>query len=229
MLDKPTGWALTADRTGAPELWPRLLAHLARTGHRPHLVHRLDKGTSGVLIVARTPGAQKHLTRAFAARAVAKTYLAECEGRWPPGGTWTVDLPLCRGRKGRYRVAGPREAIRVRPHRSGGGTADLPETAIRADGRAARTRFRILSSDGDGDPVTLLARPETGRTHQLRVHLCWLGLPIVGDPLYPRPRSGAGRLRLHCLRLVVPTRRGPSSFHAPLRSWAGPSDPEEQA
>jgi 23S rRNA-/tRNA-specific pseudouridylate synthase len=215
VLAKPAGVALLADRAGAPCLWDALPDLL---GGKPYLVHRLDKGTSGVLLVALDQPTQSALTRAFNRREVRKFYLAWVVGSLagaPPGvagekpyegRTRTVDLPLRPGRKSRYRVAGQRADIREDAR---GWTLSRTEP----EGHASLTRLRVLA-DGPRRSLVLL-EPRTGRTHQLRVHLSWIGHPILGDHLYGKPgapEQAAERLQLHCHRLVVP---GWGSFAAP--------------
>ena len=192
-IDKPPGVSLLADRSGAPCLWESLKAELGK----PYLVHRLDKGTSGVLAVARNRATQARLTRAFHDRLVRKAYLARVTGRMRVRGTGVIDLPLRPGRKNRYRIAGPRDGI----ERSG----DRWFHAAADGGHPSRTRFRVLRRDDQGS--CLLLQPVTGRTHQLRVHLSWVGHPIVGDSLYGTPGAPAQRaerLMLHALRLKLP-------------------------
>lgn len=194
VIDKPADVALLADRSGAPCLWDALPEAL---GARPLLVHRLDKGTSGVLLVALEREAQSQLTRAFAQRLVRKYYLAWVQGRLAATTSLCVNLPLRKGRKSRYRVAGPREQIRF----DGGGW----RLAGGGDGLDSLTRLRALAVAPERTLV--MAAPVTGRTHQLRVHLSWIGHPIMGDTLYGRPgapQQQAPRLQLHCRRLVVP-------------------------
>ena len=204
-IHKPPGVALLADRSGAPCLWEGLKAELGK----PYLVHRLDKGTSGVLAVARNQATQARLTRAFRDRLVQKTYLARVTGNPRVRGTGVIDLPLRPGRKNRYRIAGPRDGIR----RSG----DLWTHPAADGGHPARTRFRVLRRDAGR--TCLVLRPTTGRTHQLRVHLSWIGHPIAGDTLYGNPRSPAQRaerLMLHALRLKLP---GYPAITAPARGF----------
>ncbi len=159
------------------------LAQLPRAG----IVHRLDKDTSGLLVVARTPTAHTALTRQIAERRVTREYLAVCRGV-PTAGA-TLDRPIGRDRVDRVRMA------------------------VRADGRHAVTHFRVL--ERFRAHALLGVRLETGRTHQIRVHLAHAHHPILGDPLYggrfQRPRGasdvlvaalrGFARQALHATRL----------------------------
>jgi 23S rRNA-/tRNA-specific pseudouridylate synthase len=206
VLNKPPDVSMLADRSGAVCLWETLPDLL---GGKPYLVHRLDKGTSGVLLVALDAGTQRDLTRAFQQRRVRKFYLAWVIGVLARGRSADIDLPLTRGRKSRYRVAGLRTDIQQDAR---GWRLQPPRPA----GHASRTRIRVLLDTPQR--TLLLAVPVTGRTHQLRVHLSWVGHPIVGDHLYGRPRAPeqqASRLQLHCHRLVIP---GVGRFTAPTTS-----------
>ena len=199
IYDKPAGIALLRDRSGANDLWTRLQA-----GPKPYLVHRLDKGTSGVLLVAKNQAAQSKLTRLFAQRAVRKYYLAWVDGTIPAGSTHDIDLPLCRGRKSRYRIAGNRADIRFENGRY----------CVTQDREGVPARTLIRPIQARQDKTLVLIKPLTGRTHQIRVHLGWLGWPIVGDPLYNRnvrPQTPA-RMCLHARSLFVP---GLTCCHAP--------------
>ena len=128
------------------------LRGLSRSG----LIHRLDKDTSGLLVVARTPEAHTALTRQLMARSVAREYRAVCAGVMTGGGT--VEAPIGRHRADRLRMA------------------------VRADGRAAVTHYRVLERFRAHTYVDV--KLETGRTHQIRLHLAHLHYPIVGDPVY---------------------------------------------
>ncbi|MEM8766033.1 MAG: RNA pseudouridine synthase [Pseudomonadota bacterium] len=208
VLNKPAGLSVLKDRSGAPCLWDRLPTIV---DGKPYLVHRLDKPTSGVLIVARSAPAQARLTKAFQARRVRKFYLAWVVG--DPGASGEIDLPLKKGRKNRFRVAGLREDI----SKTGNRWQLRPGSAFE-DGHDSRTRFRRLA--GRESRSLLLLMPATGRTHQLRVHLAWIGHPIVGDLLYGSPDSdfqAGDRLQLHAHRLVVP---GQGSWSAPIGDFS---------
>lgn len=146
---------------------------------RPGIVHRLDKGTSGVMVVARTPTAHASLAEQFADHSVDRRYLALVWGRMP-GDQGTVEAPL-----GRH----PTDRLRF---------------AVRDDGKHAVTHWERIAEghygvagDAAGGTVSLLrCRLETGRTHQIRVHLTHLGRPLLGDPVYgPRKAKGTGTLR----------------------------------
>ncbi|MCB1343009.1 MAG: RNA pseudouridine synthase [Pseudooceanicola sp.] len=128
------------------------------------LVHRLDRDTSGVMVFALTPHAQRHLGLQFENRQTKKTYVARLAGLLEPR-TGTVDLPLIVDWENR-----PRQMV---DHERG---------------RPAQTDWRVLRHDGDTTRVRLM--PKTGRSHQLRVHMLALGHPILGDPFYA---EGAAR------------------------------------
>ena len=177
-IDKPAGLTVhpgAGRSTGT--LVHRLIARypeIAGVGGpgRPGIVHRLDRGTSGVMVVARTPSAYQHLSRAFAARQIEKRYLAICHGV----------------------MRGPREidaAIGRHPTRR-------QEMTVRSGGRPARSRVRPLATT----PAASLVEVEllTGRTHQVRVHLKSVNHPLVGDPVYGEARwkaaTGSARAAL---------------------------------
>lgn len=128
------------------------------------LVHRLDRDTSGVMVFALTPHAQRHLGLQFENRQTKKTYVARLAGLLEPR-TGTVDLPLIVDWENR-----PRQMV------------------DHDRGRPAQTDWRVLRHDGDTTRVRLM--PKTGRSHQLRVHMLSLGHPILGDPFYA---EGAAR------------------------------------
>lgn len=202
VFNKPANLSLLQDRSGQANFWQEL----QKQSEKPYLVHRLDKGTSGVLLVARRQAAQSELTRAFNKHSIGKFYLAWVLGHFPGGATHNIDLPLCKGRKSRYRVAGQRSAIK----QSGHAFTVEPDR----EGLTALTRARLLKQNNEHS--LLLLKPLSGRTHQIRVHLSWLGYPVLGDHLYGRandPRQQAPRLMLHCHQITVP---GWGRFTAPV-------------
>ena len=209
VVNKPSGISLLADRSGDTDLWTRLKSRYGKL----YMLHRLDKGTSGVLAIARNQAIQRTLTAAFAQRQVDKHYLAVVAGQLFPGQTYTIELPLCRGRKSRYRVAGLRDNIALH----GATYAVLPDR----EGLQSITRMRVMDCHETACVVAL--KPLTGRTHQLRVHLSWIGAPILGDSLYgPKDNAySATRLMLHCHKLILP---GYAAFVAPpppeFSAWA---------
>jgi 23S rRNA pseudouridine1911/1915/1917 synthase len=150
------------------------------TADRPGIVHRLDKDTSGLLLVAKDDGAHLALSRDLAAHRVDRRYLALVQGRLPAAGG-TVDAPLGRHPRDRKRMA-----------------------VVAKGGRRAVTHWRVLETF----PAVQLAEAtlETGRTHQVRVHLAWLRHPVVGDRTYGADPALAARLGvtrpfLHAWRL----------------------------
>ncbi len=174
----------------------RIASRTGRESGRPGIVHRLDKDTSGVMVVAKTDVAQLALARQLQQQRFAKEYLALVWG--DPGDTETVvEAPLQRDADDRRRMV------------------------VRAGGRDAVTRFRRIAAWGTASArVALLhVRPVTGRTHQIRVHLAYAHFPIVGDPVYGRrgDTSGLGRQFLHAWRLTVRLpHAGERTFTAPL-------------
>lgn len=212
-----------------------LLTHLTHPGPGPALVelvrrewtqdpdaiapvHRLDAETSGLVVLGRTPQALRDLGRQFAAGAVQKRYLAVAVGDVRPA-AGVIDLPIGpdpgRPDPGR-RAADP--ALRGRQRIGGPGA------------REARTRFRVLARRA-GFSLLALA-PETGRPHQIRVHLAAIGHPVAGDRLYGPPGPGPGRHALHAAALGFrhPADGGALRFRArlpaDLRSfWRGLAAP----
>jgi len=192
-VDKPAGVpaqpTLTSDRGHLPELVAELL------GDEVTLVHRLDRETSGVTVLARTAAAARKLSEDFRDGNPEKTYLALC-ARAPSPPEGRIEAPL--GRDARH--AGRR--------------------AVRPDGEPAATRYRTLAL-GAGGVALVEARPETGRTHQIRVHLAHLGAPLLGDSRYGGPRMVGAlpipRVMLHARRLGVahPVTGAPLSLEAP--------------
>jgi tRNA pseudouridine32 synthase/23S rRNA pseudouridine746 synthase len=187
VVDKPSGMPSVPART---PLDPPCVAAMLEDEYGPlEAVHRLDRDTSGLLVLARTTAARASLGRAFESRSVRKGYEAVVHGQ-PPRAIGEIALPLAADA-----LAPPRQ--RVDP----------------IAGRPAHTRWRLLAQGlvaGTGSPrlhqeaALLSLEPTTGRSHQLRVHLAWLGMPIVGDPLYGPRVPAASRLLLHAARLELP-------------------------
>ena len=170
VVNKPAG-LLSVPGKGA-HLADCLIARLQAVFPQVLLVHRLDRDTSGVMVFALTPHAQRHLGLQFEKRQARKTYLARLAGQLAPK-TGTVDLPLIVDWERR-----PRQMV---DHQNG---------------RAAVTDWRVLRHEGDTTRVRL--SPKTGRSHQLRVHMLALGHPILGDPLYAEGTArDHPRLMLH--------------------------------
>jgi 23S rRNA pseudouridine1911/1915/1917 synthase len=163
---------------------------------RPRLVHRLDKDTSGLLLVAKTRAAHAGLARAFQRRQVRKEYLALVRGS-PPADHGRVTLPIARD------VEDPKRRVAGAP-----------------DGRPAITAWEVVAETPPPAFALLRCRPETGRTHQIRVHLAALGCPIVGDPLYGPADALHPRQALHAARLAFahPVSGQPVALSSPLPS-----------
>jgi len=193
VLNKPHGLAVQ----GGPGISRHLdgLLDGLRMGspHRPRLVHRLDRDTSGCLVLARTPGTAAKLAAGFRGRDVSKTYWAVVAGR-PVPVEGRIDLPL-------LRYTGPR------------GERSVPATRDDDEAQRAVTDFRTLDHAGQ-KLAWLELSPITGRTHQLRVHCVAIGAPIVGDDKYHEPdQNGTGtaiveglpdKLHLHARALDLP-------------------------
>ncbi|TVQ52417.1 MAG: RluA family pseudouridine synthase [Rhodobacteraceae bacterium] len=200
VVDKPAGMVVhPAPGAERGTLVAALLHHcgasLSGVGGvaRPGIVHRIDKDTSGLLVVAKTDAAHAALSAQFAAHAVERRYLALVEGVPDRADPRLAGLPA-------VRFEGPTLVIDapIARHRS-----DRKKMAVVAGGRRAVTRARVLERLPG---ATLLAcELETGRTHQIRVHLAHVGHPLVGDPVYGRARPGPGaafpRQALHAATL----------------------------
>ena len=141
------------------------------------LVHRLDKDTSGLLVVAKTDAAKTKLSRAFANRQVHKRYRAGVRGI-PTPMTGVIEAPI------------------TRHH------ADRKKMAVRPDGKAAVTKYAVVKTGRNAAMLDVWI--ESGRTHQIRVHLSALGTPVIGDATYGMPEGELGRQFLHAVELEFP-------------------------
>ncbi len=180
VVDKPAGLVVHPARGHAHGTLAQALAPLAAGGDDPQragIVHRLDRDTSGLMVVARTPEAHRRLREALSERRVARHYLALVEGR-PPARSGTIDAPVGRDRRVRTRMSID---------------SDHPRVAV-TDFEVQR---RLPSS------TLLEVRLRTGRTHQIRVHLQAIGHPVCGDPEYGTAGLfGLERQFLHAARLA---------------------------
>jgi 23S rRNA pseudouridine1911/1915/1917 synthase len=211
VVDKPAGLVVHPgaghDRgtlvNGLMARFPDLAVGAVAAGaeDRPGIVHRLDKGTSGLLVVARTAVARESLVRQLASREAERRYAALVWGS-VVADAGLVDAPLRRAE------------------------ADPTRMAVRSSGKAARTRYTVERRFTSPVEATLLdCRLETGRTHQIRVHLAAIGHPVAGDPRYGRapwpaglPRLAAGRVWLHARQLAFdhPVTAQRLTFTSPL-------------
>lgn len=221
VIDKPAGLVTHP----APGNWRNTLmngllyadpkaAKLPRAG----IVHRLDRDTSGLLVCARTERAFASLTAQLASREMGRRYLAITCGRTQAQGT--VEGNIGRDERNRLRMA----------------------VVAGSAGKPARTHYWQLAASPDGEAAAVLCKLDTGRTHQIRVHMAHIGHPLVGDALYGgKPLAGFARQALHAwqLRLVHPASGERVSFEAPvpedLQQLAGalglvlPAHPPEQS
>lgn len=196
VIDKPAGLPLDRPRAGGPCLEDHLDDLRFGFQREPFPVHRLDRDTSGCLLLARNPKALKRFSAAFEARQVDKVYLGVVAGP-VEGESGTVSLNLSK-------VSTERDGWRMIPAKKG---------------KPAVTHWRVVDRRaGLNDALTLVEfRPETGRTHQIRVHaLAGLGHALVGDPVYGNGK-GAKRTMLHAAALTVPREgKPPIEAQSPL-------------
>lgn len=182
-LDKP---ALLLTVPGKPAGHGDCLEARARARWRDsRIVHRLDRPTSGVVAMGRGPAAQAALGLQFERRTARKAYVARVAGRLSPS-DGVIDAPVCGDWPNR-----PRQMVHFE------------------HGKAAETAWRVLGREAHPDlpegVTRVLLEPRTGRTHQLRLHLAWIGHPILGDEFYapPAARAAAERLQLHAETLEL--------------------------
>lgn len=190
VIDKPAGLPVDRPRDRSRSLEDMLGELTFGFKRLPLPVHRLDRDTSGCLLLARNPKAHARFQQAFEAGAVTKRYLAVLE-REPEGDSGTIDLPL-------IKTSTEAEGWRMRGDPSG---------------KRAVTRWKVLQRKNGRALVAFF--PETGRTHQIRVHAAdGIGIPIMGDPVYG---SGGPAMMLHAVELTVPRDGKPDvRGHAPL-------------
>ncbi len=203
VIDKPAGLVVhPAAGHDSGTLVNALLSHIPDLGStggiggevRPGIVHRLDKDTSGLIVVAKNDRALQFLQEQFKSRTIKKMYLALVDG-----------------------LVTPREGIIDAP--IGRSTHDRKKMAVTHTGRSARTRYRVIQIYRNPDLSLVEAYPETGRTHQIRVHLAWFKHPLVGDEVYGRqhPRVPCERHFLHAASLMLMLPNGEvRTFTAPL-------------
>jgi len=180
VIDKPAGLPIhPAPGHYSHTLVNAILAYLPSLPEsddslRPGIVHRLDKGASGVMVVAKNSVAQANLINQFKTRSVVKAYLALVKGHLTPN-EGVIEAPIGRDPRHRKRMA------------------------VVAEGKEARTQYYVIKHVGDYTLVEV--RPETGRTHQIRVHLSAIGYPVVGDSVYGVKSFHLSRPFLHACRL----------------------------
>ena len=179
VVDKPAGLVVHPARGHRTGTLAQALAGRVAGGEDPSragIVHRLDRDTSGLLVVARTEAAHRILTEQLAARELHREYIALVDGH-PTARTGTIDAPIGRDRRDRLLMSID---------------TDAP--------REARTRFEVMRVLPETALLSVVL--ETGRTHQIRVHLAAIGVPVTGDPQYGTgDRFGIGRQFLHAARL----------------------------
>ena len=200
VIDKPAGLVVHhAPGHASGTLVNAVLAHapdmvsVGEDATRPGIVHRLDKDTSGLMVVAKNDRALRDLSKQFKDRTTEKTYLALLHGHLTPA-SGEIDAPIGRDQRFRQRMA------------------------VVSDGRAARTGYHVIRYVGNYTLVEALLY--TGRTHQIRVHFASIGFPVAGDPVYGQRRSlpGLSRQFLHStrLRIRLPSDGAAHEFSSPL-------------
>jgi len=200
VLDKPAGLAVHPGPQTPRSLEDHLDELCLGFQRRPQPAHRLDRDTSGCLVLGRHPKALKRLTALFADNKVEKVYWAVLDGV-PVASEGVIDAPL-------LKISSKAAGWRI---------------VVDPKGKPAQTQWRVLGRSGGASLVEF--RPKTGRTHQIRVHAAHLGHPILGDPVYG---AGQGSMQLHARSVTIPYREGaqPVSVAAPvppaMRAFAAP-------
>jgi tRNA pseudouridine32 synthase / 23S rRNA pseudouridine746 synthase len=181
VIDKPSGFAVHRGPKGGESLEDHFDALRFGLPRAPALAHRLDRDTSGCLVLGRHRKALAQLGRLFKSGAIDKTYWAVVEGA-PPNDEGVIELPLGRldERRGWWMKQDPK-------------------------GQPAVTKWKVMGRSTEARSAWLALEPVTGRTHQLRVHCAEMGWPILGDAIYGKaPGSGGPILHLHAREVVVP-------------------------
>jgi len=190
IIDKPPGIAVHAGPRGGENLEQKLDVLRFGLPKAPRLVHRLDRDTSGCLVLGRHPKALRKAGKLFAEGRVDKTYWAIVEGA-PPADSGTVDLPLAKKT--------PKHGWKM---------------VVADDGQKAVTDYRVMGKSGGRTWLEL--KPHTGRTHQIRVHCQSLGCPVVGDPIYGKGGlNDPLMLQSHAIALPLYPSRPPVAVEAP--------------
>jgi len=194
-INKPAGLSVMGERHETD------IVRLATdSGERLFPVHRIDKVTTGVALLAKDLSVHGDLTRQFNKRTVDKRYLIVSENTGLPA-EGMIDLPLAAGRKGTTRIAAPRESIRWDEQENRWWVSPddhLPNNK----NYPSLTLFATVWADSAASLI--VAKPVTGRRHQLRVHFAWIGYPVAGDPLFDKTARETGRRTcLHSWRLGI--------------------------
>lgn len=174
VVDKPAGVSVHPAH-GIPR-GETITEQIEKEGFKPFLVHRLDKDTSGVLVVAKTEEAKKYLQKQFQDREVQKTYITLVQGH--------LELP---------------EAVITYP--IGRNPKNPLKRAVRGSGKPSESHYRLTKQYSDAS--LLEVKPKTGRTHQIRVHLAHLGHPVIGDSVYGQPDPKLKRQFLHAHKIEL--------------------------
>jgi len=232
VIDKPAGFAVHRGPKGGESLEDHFYALRFGLPRAPALAHRLDRDTSGCLVLGRHRKALAQLGRLFKTGAIDKTYWAVVEGA-PETDEGAIDLPLGRldGTRGwwmkhdpqgqpavtKWKVLG-RTAAPFPPPCGEGSGAGVGRSDARVDAsHHLATPLPTLPHKGGGNLSWLALEPVTGRTHQLRVHCAEMGWPILGDAIYGNaPRTGGPILHLHAREIIVPL----SKNRPPIRATA---------